>query len=592
MKVRFSIWLLGLMALSLAFQALLLQQAWAENPFARAPLGDSAVYWDWAGEIADGRWIADEPFQSAPLYPYFLALLRMAGLDLLGVYSVQALLGTLTMLLIASATRRRAGPLAGILAAVLWIFLDEAAFISGRIWNLPLQLFTGSLLLWYTTRIPEHHGMANLLGLGALCGLAVLANPALLPVVLLLILWAGQAPSERNLFGSVAALGVLALCIAPATYHNREACGETILISSQAGLTFAHGNGPGASGTYHPVPGVSENRLTQNQDALRLVEQETGERSWKATSNYFFSQGRSWMLSHPGDAAVLELRKAWWLLTGRSYADLYNPDLESRTEFGSRLAWAPISLAFLMPLALFGLVRAWRHEGFRRRGPEILMVGGVALVVMVFWYSPRYRMPIAPAVLLLAAEGLARARTAWKEEQRRGPGIWVLSLLLVAFVAGQVNRYTRFDSPTAHIPAFLHSVGDTLRTMEGRESESIDYLERAIERGFQEYEAHYSLALAYMKQAESVLNDGKEGAQERALPIYQQAVVQLRLTVERDPTSFEPQFNLASIEFWLWQLGVQTEAAVRPLLEQALRIARDTGREGPAARLQQMLAQL
>lgn len=592
MKVRFSIWLLGLTALSLAFQALLLQQAWAENPFARAPLGDSAVYWEWSEAIADGQWIADEPFQSAPLYPYFLALLRTLGLDLLGVYSVQALLGTLTMLLIASATRRRAGPLAGIIAALLWIFLDEAAFISGRIWNLPLQLFTGSLLLWYATRIPEHFGMSTLLGLGALSGLAVLANPALLPVVLLLIFWAGQSPSERNLFGSFAALGVLALCIAPATYHNHKACDEFILISSQAGLTFAHGNGPGATGTYHPVEGVSENRRTQNQDALRLVEQETGERSWKATSSYLFARGREWMLSHPGDAILLELRKSWWLFTGRTYADLYNPDLESRTEFGSRLAWAPISLAFLFPLALFGLVSAWRREGIRRRGPEILLIGGVALVVLVFWYSPRYRMPLAPAVLLLAAEGMARAWSAWSTEQRRGPAIGVIALLGLAFLFGQLNRYTRFDSPTTLMPAFLHSVGDTLRTMEGREAESIEYLERAVERGFQEYEAHYSLALAYMKQAEGVLNDGQEGAQERSLPIYQQAVLQLRHTVERDPSAFEPQFNLASIEFWLWQLGAQRAEEVRPLVERALRIARDTGREGPAARLQQMLAQL
>lgn len=592
MKVRFSIWLLGLTALSLAFQALLLQQAWAENPFARAPLGDSAVYWEWSDAITDGQWIADEPFQSAPLYPYFLALLRTLGLDLLGVYSAQALLGTLTMLLIASATRRRAGPLAGIIAALLWIFLDEAVFISGRIWNLPLQLFTGSLLLWYATRIPERFGMPTQLGLGALSGLAVLANPALLPFVLLLILWAGQPPSGRNLSGSFAALGVLALCIAPATYHNHKACDEFILISSQAGLTFAHGNGPGATGTYRPVEGVSENRRTQNQDALRLVERETGERSWRATSGYFFARGREWMLSHPGDAILLELRKGWWLLTGRTYADLYNFDLESRTEFGSRLAWAPISLAFLFPLALFGLVSAWRREGIRRRGPEILLIGGVALVVMVFWYSPRYRMPLAPAVLLLAAESMARAWTTWSTEQKRGPAIGVIALLSLAFLFGQLNRYTRFDSSTALMPAFLHSVGDTLRTIEGREAESIEYLERAVERGYKNYEAHYSLALAYMKQAENVLNDGQVSAQERSLPIYQQAVVQLRQTVERDPSAFEPQFNLASIEFWLWQLGAQRAEEVRMLVERALRIARDTGREGPAARLQQMLAQL
>lgn len=215
MKVRFSVWLLGLIALSLTLQALLIQQAWAENPFALAPLGDSQVYWDWAGEIAAGNFIANEPFQSAPAYPYFLGLLRALGLDLLGVYGVQALLGALSLMLIADATRRRAGPIAGLLAGALWLFLDEAAFIPGRIWNLPLQIFSGSLLLWYATRIPQFYGLRTMLGLGLVSGFAVLCNPAILPAVILIAVWASIAPVERNILGSFATLVVVALCIAP-----------------------------------------------------------------------------------------------------------------------------------------------------------------------------------------------------------------------------------------------------------------------------------------------------------------------------------------------------------------------------------------
>ena len=592
MKVRFGIWLLGFVALSLCLQALLIQQAWAENPFARAPLGDSAVYWEWAGEIAEGQWISNEPFQSAPLYPYFLGLLRWLGLDLLGVYSVQAVLGALTMVLVALTTRRRAGPIAGLVAAALWIFVDEIAFVPGRIWNLSLQLLTGSLLLWYASGIPARYGLKRMLGLGLCSGLAVLANPALLPAVILIAAWAGFAPQERNLFGSFATLGMVALCIAPVTYHNYRASGETVLISAQAGLTFAHGNAPGANGTYTPYPGVSENRRTQNQDALDLVEAETGERSWSAANSYFFARGLDWMLSHPGDAAVLELRKLWWLMTGRFYADLYNPRLERRMDFGSRYAWAPFSMALLMPLAVFGLVRAWRRDSFRQRAPEILLIAGVAFVVLLFWYSPRYRLPLAPAVVLLSAEVLTRAVRAWTEDRNRLPAAWVAGLLVSAVALGQVNRVTRFDSPNLLLPAFLHAVGDTLRVQGAPPEDAIVYLERAVERGFDEVEAHYSLALAYMKQAELTLNDGSEDAQERALPIYEQAVDALRETVVREPRQFEAQFNLASIEFWFWQLQRRAAVDVRPRLEEALQLARDTGREGPAAQLQQMLAQL
>lgn len=593
MKVRFSVWLLGLVALSLTLQALLIQQAWAENPFAKIPLGDSAVYWEWAGEIADGQWVADEPFQSAPAYPYFLGLLRALGLDLLGVYCVQALLGALTLLLIADATRRRAGPIAGLLAGALWIFLDEAAFMPGRVWNLPLQLFTGSLLLWYAARIPQFYGLRTMLGLGLVAGLAVLANPAILPVVILIALWAGFAPVERNLLGSAAALAVVALCVAPVTWHNRIASGETILISSHAGLTFAHGNSAGATGTYTPVPGVSENRRTQNQDALDVAEQATGERGWGAANDYFFARGRSWILDHPGDAIVLEIRKFWWLLTGRYYADLYSPQLEKRTDFGSRYALAPLTLALLLPLALFGAVLACRRQGFRQRAPEILMLLGPAAIVMLFWYSPRYRLPLTPAAILLCAEVIVAAAAAWREDARqKSLAFGAMGLLGFAFIAGQVNRLTRFDSPQALMPAFFHSIGETLRVQEGREAEAIPYLERAVERGFQKVEAHYSLALAYMKVAEATLNDGGDDSQERALPIYDQAVEQLRETVILDPGQFEAQFNLASIEFWFYQLARRSKEDVRPRLEEALQLALKTKREGPAAQLQQMLSQL
>jgi tetratricopeptide (TPR) repeat protein len=593
MKVRFSVWLLGLIALSLTLQALLIQQAWAENPFALVPLGDSQVYWEWAGEIAAGNFIAEEPFQSAPAYPYFLALLRALGLDLLGVYGVQALLGALSLMLIADATRRRAGPIAGLLAGALWLFLDEAAFIPGRIWNLPLQLFSGSLLLWYATRIPQFYGLRTMLGLGLIAGFAVLCNPALLPAVILVAVWAGIAPVERNILGSVAALVVVALCIAPVTWHNRQASDETILISAQAGLTFAHGNSAAATGTYTPVPGVSENRRLQNRDALRIVEEATGERSWGATDSYFFARGRAWILDHPGDAFILEVRKFWWLMTGRYYADLYNPQLEKRTDFGSRLMLAPLTLALLLPLSILGIILVWRRESLRKRAPEILLLLGPAAIVMLFWYSPRYRLPLAPAAILLCAEVLVGAARAWRQTpSNRLPAAWALGLLAFAFVAGQVNRLTRFDAPHVLMPAFLHSVGDTLRVQEGREAEAIPYLEKAIQRGFLEVESHYSLALAYMKIAEQTLNDSGESPQERALPIYDQAVEQLRETVRLDPSQFEALFNLASIEFWFYQLARSSSIDVIPRVQKALDLAWKTGREGPAAQLQQMLSQL
>jgi tetratricopeptide (TPR) repeat protein len=202
-------------------------------------------------------------------------------------------------------------------------------------------------------------------------------------------------------------------------------------------------------------------------------------------------------------------------------------------------------------------------------------------------------MPLAPAAILLSAEVLVGAASAWRQSPRNKlPAAWALGLLSFAFVAGQVNRLTRFDAPHILMPAFLHSVGDTLRVQEGREAEAIPYLERAIQRGFLEVESHYSLALAYMRVAEQTLNESGDDSQQRALPIYDQAVEQLRETVALDPSQFEAQFNLASIEYWFYQLARSSRKDVIPRLEEALKLAVETKREGPAAQLQQMLTQL
>ena len=77
--------LLVLDAALLAFGAL---RAWDASPFLTRPIGDALEYWEWAGRIADGRLIGETPFLSAPLYPYFLGLLRALGAELPAVFAV------------------------------------------------------------------------------------------------------------------------------------------------------------------------------------------------------------------------------------------------------------------------------------------------------------------------------------------------------------------------------------------------------------------------------------------------------------------------------------------------------------------------
>src|SRR5258705_240643 len=110
----------------------------------------------------------------------------------------------------------------------------------------------------------------------------------------------------------VAVVGVIA--IAPATVHNWLACRELIAVSAQGGVTFFHGNAPGATGVYHAIPGISENRIQQNIDARTLVAAET-DGSWGATSDHFFRKGVAYWRSDPAAALSLVARKLWYFAT-------------------------------------------------------------------------------------------------------------------------------------------------------------------------------------------------------------------------------------------------------------------------------------
>jgi len=98
-----------LLGLAIASQALILAQQLADDPFARTPINDARVYWDWAGEIASGRLVGTTPFLSAPLYPYLLGILRALGGGLAAACVVQAALHVATVGLLYRVAERRFG---------------------------------------------------------------------------------------------------------------------------------------------------------------------------------------------------------------------------------------------------------------------------------------------------------------------------------------------------------------------------------------------------------------------------------------------------------------------------------------------------
>lgn len=588
MKVRFPLWLLALLALAMILQVMVLQQGWTANPFARTPLGDAQVYWDWAGEIADGKLQGETPFLSAPLYPYFLGLLRWLGASLLGVYAIQALMHVATIALIADTGRRRFGAVTGVLAGFLYLLLLDPTYYVGRTVNVTLQLLTIALLLWQGVRIVEQRTIRKQAFFGFLLGLSVLANPSMLLAVPLFVAWIMWG-AERDLAGGLLILVLSLAVIAPATIHNHRASGEFIPISAQAGVTFYHGNAPGASGVYNPIPGVAKNRDQQNRDAYYQAADATGEQSWKGTSRHFFSEGVRYLVENPGEAIVLETRKFWWFFSGREYGDLYLPRMEKEHGIGSKLAFTPLSLALFLPLALLGLILHSR-KGFRNAVPELLLFGMPLLVVLVFWYSPRYRMPVAPVTMLLAAHAIVIA-TRRNDKEMTVAIPWRVAggaLLMFGVITGPINYATGFDEADTLEPAFLFSVGDTLRVEEKFEEAEV-YLQKAIDQGFNTFEAHYGYAQLLLRRGNQLWSSDDGAEQARGLEYFARAVVELQASLLVDPNQLEARENMANLVYWYWERqGASREDAIQELSD-AIKVAELLQDAGATARLKEKL---
>ena len=540
--------LCGILLLGGCLRILQYQDYVAHNPFAARLIVDAQTYWDWAGRIAAGAPAEARPFFSAPLYPYFLGLLRFAGAELNDVYIIQIGLDLLTAALLAWLARLRFGDVAGLLAAVVYLLLLEPASFSLRVLACTPQLLlvVVALLLLHACSVRRSVWLSGLAGFGA--GLYALTYPpamVLPPVLAVGGWWFGARNAQAVGRAAVLLLGAC-VAVAPATWHNYRACGEFIPISAQAGLTFAHGNAPGAGGTYTKLPDVSHRREDQNLDAWRACERATGRTpTWNEVNRYFFRRGLEYWRSEPMAATSLLARKAWWFLSGRFNSEIYWPELEIEEGLTTRFRLTPLHTAWLTPFALIA-AGAWTRR-FREHWIELLFLALPAVVVIVFWYSPRYRLPALPVLVLAATYVLSHALTA------KRPRAWRYAAVAGILGAGGMtltNRAVGFDRVDPYRAEFRTSVGMALA-----KSERTADLSRAIEWYEKALTTSPNLPETYADLGTALARTGKTA----------EALEHLQFAVQSDPQ--EPAFHdqlgrvLAQMERWTEALE-QFHAAV------------------------------
>lgn len=412
----------------------------SQGPFAGSLAGDAREYWNWAGFLTKSGVLGAEPFFLAPLYPYVLACLRgFPGFDPHEVLFIQAVWGSVAVVLLADATRRLTSSVVGATVGLMACVYEMAVFYDGLILSESLLFLLEAGLLWLVATARSPASSRRLLAVGLMVGLLTLGRGTL--VLLLLPAIATLVPFGGNPGRTASATGCLLLgpllCVGLVAARNFAVSKEWIPLTYNLGYNLYVGNNPHATGGWVPVTAAPSSTDGSTRDGGTSLDGRTelaaregrplgaGESSrlWSRRAGEFVAQ-------HPERAARLALRKAAMMWSRHEYPQIESVDVYRRVA-------GPVGLPLLGGFALVGVLAIGGAGAALAAGPAgRFLVGYVVVItagVLPFFVTDRFRLHLVPASLMLAGLALAQA---WTALRRRDPR-W-LSSAAPALVLGLI----------------------------------------------------------------------------------------------------------------------------------------------------------
>jgi len=331
-----------------------------------------------------------------PVYPLILAgIFRIFGLytfpSFLAAAGLNILFSVATCIPIYYIGRRLGGRSVAALATWLWaVFPNAIKLPVESIWDSSLAALLAAIILWVTLSLAGSRRATNWCAYGLLWGFALMTSPVLLSLLPFLLGWlVYRSRSWRN---AALALAMAILCCLPWTARNYTVFHRFIPLRSVLPLTLWLGNHDQSTGEWpgrlHPITNPEERAWyielgetaymdAKGQEALRFIEQ------------------------HPG----AELRACWFrfvaIWTGGSTHPLDDFIATDSSSFRGILLFNVLASIG----ALVGIVIL-----IRTHSPWAFPLASIPLVFPCAYYLtlaiPRYRHPIDPVILLLAAIGM------------------------------------------------------------------------------------------------------------------------------------------------------------------------------------------
>ena len=369
---------------------------------------DSVIYDKIAANVCAGVGLVQDPHTAAfrpPLYPLFLALsYRLFGRNLALVGLLQALMGAATVLVVYRIGREWFDEATGWIAAAIVAIYPFFIFYSAL-------LLTETLFILLLAAIMALLGRAAGVGAdgrrgsyraaalaGILLGLGVLTRSSLVGFLVFLapIWW--LAARARGRGRAAFSWAVMLLCmvavLTPWAVRNRVRTGHLVFTTLQSGHDLYEANSPEATG------GPAADRINWDKltEAKSLTEYERDQ--------FFRQKALAYIRENPGrflHLAAIKFCRFWSPIPNyeKYRSSLYNAI--------SLLSFGPV-----LVLAIIGVVllhRRWREL--------LLLLSPVvyySLLHVIFVGSTRYRTPVEPFLMVVAAYVVRTIIAPWRRD--------------------------------------------------------------------------------------------------------------------------------------------------------------------------------
>jgi 4-amino-4-deoxy-L-arabinose transferase-like glycosyltransferase len=439
---------------------------YAESPLFDAPGMDPGYHVDWAYDIATRSFLGTEVYFRAPLYPYLLSaffwIFGKSSSTFLIIHAVQMVIGAVNCVLLYWLSARiyglRVGVIAGLIAALCWIFI----YFEGEFLFPVLLIFLLLTAFSFLTSAVESRRISRFFAAGLFFGLFSITRPNILAFIPFLLLWIHLLDRRDGLRsqswkGAATVVAAIVLCVAPVTFRNYLVSGDLVLISSQGGLNFYMGNNPSSDGARAFIPGefIGASWESGYREPIEIAEREAGRALTPSEASRFWAnKGLAFLRDHPGKAFQLYIRKLRLLLNGSEIPN--NRNIHFFAEYSGFLN-LPFFIGFwvLAPIGIAGIL-------FTRRDRWWWLLVGFMVVYLgsfvPFFITSRYRTTAIPFLVIMASVFLVGIYEAlrgrdWKRLLRRGGVALVIAGLLhfndVEFPGGRVDR----PSPSHYVLA-------------------------------------------------------------------------------------------------------------------------------------------